>query len=242
MESVITVGELHIQLVRKDVKNVHLSVHPPDGRVTLVAPRGTREDVARAYAISRLRWIERQQGALRAQERETPRTFVTRESHFVWGRRYLLRVREEDRKPDVTLEHKYLTLTVRPGTTLAQRAQVMHDWHKALLHAEVTALIATWSSVLGVRVQRYFLQRMKTRWGSCNHQAQHIRLNTELVKKPKDLLEYVVVHELVHLLEPTHGEQFVRLLDQHYPRWREARAELNDLPLRTETWGQAVQQ
>lgn len=232
----VTIGDLRFTVTRKAVKNVHLSVHPPDGRVTLVVPLDTRLDVARAYAISRLRWIEQQQAALLAQARETPRTFVTRESHFVWGRRYLLRVREEARKPGVTLDHRQLTLTVRPGATPEQRAQVMHTWHKTLLREAAEPLIAKWEERLGVRVRKLFLQRMKTRWGSCNAQSGHIRLNTELVKKPKELLDYVVAHELMHLIDPTHGERFLTLLDEHVPDWREARAELNALPLAGEVW------
>ncbi|MDK2013992.1 MULTISPECIES: M48 family metallopeptidase [unclassified Deinococcus] len=235
----VTIGDLHLTVIRKAVKNVHLSVHPPDGRVTLVAPVDTRLDVARAYAISKLRWIEQQQHALQAQVRETPRAFITRESHYVWGRRYLLRVQEADRKPSVTLDHRHLTLTVRPGTSPAQRAQVIHDWHKGLLRAAAEPMIAAWEDRLGVRVRKLFLQRMKTRWGSCSPQAGHIRLNTELVKKPKDLLEYVVIHELIHLIDPTHGERFLTLLNEHVPTWREARAELNELPLRSEEWPSA---
>jgi predicted metal-dependent hydrolase len=134
-------------------------------------------------------------------------------------------------KPHIKLDHKRITLTVRPGHDQTRRAQVMHDWHKSLMHDLVPQLIARWSPRLGVQVSGYFLQRMKTKWGSCNHHAGHIRLNTELVKKPKDLVEYVVVHEMLHLLEPTHNDRFVSLLDQHWPQWRESRAELNALPL-----------
>jgi predicted metal-dependent hydrolase len=206
-------------------------VHPPDGQVSLVAPLGTRPDVARAYAISRLGWIRQQQAALGAQARETPRQYVERESHYLWGRRYLLRVVESEGKPFVALDHKRITLTVRAGSDAAKRAQVLHEWHKGLLHAVVPGLLAQWQPRLGVQVSGYFLQRMKTQWGSCNTVLGNIRLNTELVKKPKDLLEYVIVHELAHLLEPTHSERFVALLDTHYPTWREARAELNELPL-----------
>lgn len=230
-EDEIVLGALRIHLVRKAVKNVHLTVHPPDGRVTLVAPVNTRSEVARAYAISKLAWIRLQQNALKAQARETPRQFRERESHELWGRRHLMTVREADGKPFVKLDHKRITLTVRPGHDLAKRAQVMHDWHKALLHALVQKLIAKWEIKLGVSVSGYFLQRMKTKWGSCNPRAGNIRLNTELVKKPKDLVEYVVVHEMLHLIEPTHSELFVALLDRHWPQWQEARKELNALPL-----------
>jgi len=138
----------------------------------------------------------------------------------------------------VTMDHRRIVLTVRPGSDRATRARVMHHWHKALLHAAVPPLIRAWEPRLGVAVRGYFLQRMKTKWGSCNPAASHIRLNTELVKKPKDLLEYVIVHEMAHLIAPTHSQQFVALLDEHYPSWRDARAELNALPLGSESWGE----
>ena len=227
----IRIGDLVIAMTRKDVKHVHLSVHPPDGRVTLVAPTRTRPDVARAYAISKLGWIRQHQALLRGQARESVRQFATRETHHLWGRRYLLTLREADAKPSVSVSPRRITLTARPGSSAAKRAQVMHDWHKSLLHAAVPPLIRKWERKLGVQVHGYFLQRMKTKWGSCNHREGHIRLNTELVKKPKDLLEYVVVHEMLHLIAPTHSEHFLRLLTTHYPGWREARAELNELPL-----------
>ena len=231
MSETIRLGGIAIAVTRKYIKHVHLSVHPPKGRVTLVAPVGTRLEVARAYAVSKLGWIRDQQARLRAQARETPRRFVTRESHYVWGKRHLLCVIEREQKPSVTMDHRRVTLSVRPGSDQAKREAVMHDWHKRLLHEVVPPLIRKWEPRLEVKVAAYFLQRMKTRWGSCNHRARHIRLNTELVKKPRDLLEYVVVHEMVHLIESTHSERFVALLNEHYPAWREARMELNELPL-----------
>jgi len=236
MAETIHLGEIAIAVTRKDIKHVHLSVHPPGGRVTLVAPRGTRPEVARAYAVSRLGWIRDHQEQLRGQARETLRQFVERESHYLWGRRRLLSVAEEDAKPSVRLSHRQIVLTVRPRSSRAKREAVMHEWHKLLLHDAVPGLIRKWEPKLGVEVAGYFLQRMKTKWGGCNHRARTIRLNTELVKKPKDLLEYVVVHEMLHLIAPTHTEQFLALMTKHYPSWREARAELNELPLAAESW------
>lgn len=233
MTDTIQLGDLAIAVTRKAVKNVHLSVHPPHGHVTLVAPTGTRLEVARAYAISRLSWIRDQRAKLLAQAREPSRRYVTRESHYLWGRRYLLSVVEKEAKPSVTLGHRQIQLSVRPGSNLAKREEVIHEWHRALLHEVVPTLLAKWEARLDVAVTGYFLQRMKTRWGGCNHRTGNIRLNTELVKKPKDLLEYVIVHEMIHLLEPTHNDRFVALLDKHCPTWREARAELNELPLST---------
>lgn len=238
MTETIQLGDIVIAVTRKDIKHVHLSVHPPSGRVTLVSPMSTRPEVVRAYAVSKLGWIRDQQKKLREQARETPRQFVERESHYLWGRRYLLSVSEDEAKPSVHLTHRRITLTVRPGSGTAKRAEVMHEWHKSLLHDAVPRLIQKWEPTLGVNVAGYFLQRMKTKWGGCNHRARTIRLNTELVKKPKDLLEYVVVHEMLHLIAPTHSELFVTLLSGHYPAWREARAELNELPLGAETWKQ----
>lgn len=238
MVETIQLGEVSIAVTRKDIKNVHLSVHPPDGRVTLSAPSATRLEVARAYAISRLGWIRDQQRKLANQAREAPRQFITRESHSLWGRRHLMTVVYRDAKPSVALDHKRITLTVRPGNDAAKRAEIMHEWHKALLHEAVPPLIQRWEGKLKVEVRDYFLQRMKTKWGSCNHPARHIRLNTELVKKPRDLLEYVIVHEMAHLIEPTHSDRFIAVLQEHYPTWREARAELNELPLTAEVWNE----
>ena len=236
MHSILQIGEQRITFTRKNVKHVHLAVQPPDGRVTLVAPLSTRPEVAQAYAASRIGWIRAQQQRMRAQAREAPRQFVERETHFLWGRRYLLTLEEAEAKPEVRLGHHRITLVTRPGSSEAKRAEVMHEWHKTLLHEAVPDIIANWEPRLGVSVRGYFLQRMKTKWGSCNHRCGHIRLNVELVKKPKDLLEYVVVHEMLHLRVPTHSERFFELLTAHYPNWREARGELNQLPLRTEAW------
>jgi predicted metal-dependent hydrolase len=236
MAETIRLGELVIALARKSVKHVHLSVHPPRGRVSLVVPVATRVEVARAYAISKLGWIREQQSKLRGQARETPRRYVTRESHYLWGRRYLLSVVEEDGAPRVTLSHRSITLRIRPRSSRVKREAIIHAWHKALLHKVVPSLIRKWEAKIDVRVDRYFLQRMKTKWGSSNPGSRTIRLNTELVKKPRDLLDYIVLHEIAHFIEPRHGERFVKLLDMHYPSWRTARAELNELPVAAEAW------
>jgi predicted metal-dependent hydrolase len=231
MTEVIEIGDISISVTRKDVKNIHLSVHPPDGRVTLVAPRSTRMDVARAYAIMKIGWIRQQKEQLCSQARETPRQFVGRETHYLWGRRHLLRVSETNTKPMIKLDHRTIHLQVRPGTSREGRAKVMHEWHLRLLHGAVPPLIRKWESRIGVQARGYFLQRMKTKWGSCNYERKTIRLNTELVKKPRDLLEYVIVHELLHIIEPVHSPRFFALLSEHYSNWAEARRELNELPL-----------
>jgi predicted metal-dependent hydrolase len=238
MAETIRIGDIVVEVTRRDIKHVHLSVYPPTGRVSLVAPSGTRPEVARAYAISKLAWIREQRIQLRSQSREAPRQFVERESHYLWGRRYLLSVVEEDSKPTVQLGHRKITLKVRPHASRTKRSEIMNAWLRDLLHEAVPVLIKKWEARLDVAVSGYFLQRMKTRWGGCNHRGGNIRLNTELVKKPRDLLEYVVVHEMLHLLEPTHSKRFVSLLDKHYPGWLEARAELNALPLSAVRWSE----
>lgn len=238
MTAQFQLGETRVRVEFKDIQNVHLSVHPPMGRVSISAPHRMPLETVRLFAISKLDWIRRQQRELQAQEREPVREYLPRESHYVWGERYLLRVVEREAKPLVTLDHRRITLAVRPGSDARKRAEVMNNWHRSLLHEAVPPLIRRWQSRLGVELQAYFLQRMKTRWGSCNHRAGNIRLNTELVKKPRDLLEYVIVHELAHLREPKHNERFVAILNKHYPGWREARAELNELPLGAEVWGE----
>ena len=236
MKDIIQLGELKIEVTRKDIKNVHLSVHPPDGRVSLSAPLNTRLEVARAYAISKLSWIRLQQDKLAKQPRETPREFVNRESHYIWGKRYLLNVVHTDGKQHVTLDHKKINLFVKPGSNKSKREEVFYEWQKKQLHEFVLETVAKWEPILGVKANAYFLQRMKTKWGSCNHKSRNIRLNTELVKKPKDLVEYVIVHELVHLIVPVHNEKFIAILDKFYPSWREARMELNELPLGHVEW------
>ena len=237
MPETIRLGDIVISVVWKAIKHVHLSVYPPAGRVSLVAPKGTRLEVARAYAASKLGWIREQQAKLREQARETARKFVGRETHLLWGRRYLLEIREVDAKPVVKLSHRKMLLSVRPSSPKAKRAEVVYEWHRQLLHEALPPLIRKWEVKLGVKVSGYFLQRMKTRWGGCNRQAGNIRINTELVKKPKDLLDYVVLHEMLHLITPKHDEKFLSLLTKYCPNWREARQELNELPLGHERWG-----
>lgn len=236
MSQAIELGDLAISYTCKDVKHVQLSVHPPDGRVSMVAPLGTRRDAARAFAISKLGWIRDQQAKMRDQARETHRKFIERESHYLWGKRYLLTVIEQERKSSVSVDHKMITLNVRPGTHSNKRATIIHDWHKSLLHEAIPKLIAKWQPRLNVNLNGYFLRQMKTKWGSCNHQTGTIRLNTELVKKPRHLLEYVIVHELLHLVERRHSDRFIQLLNEHYPAWPDAKVELNELPLTAASW------
>lgn len=236
MPEVIELGELSAEVVRKPIKHVHLSVYPPAGRVRISAPEHMDLDTIRVFTISRLGWIRSQQRKMQMQARELPREYLQRESHFVWGKRYLLQLLEKDAPPLVMLKHRHLVLQLRPGAEVGQRAELLESWYREQLKAAVPALIAKWEPLLGVQVARFFVQRMKTRWGSCNPLRQTIRLNTDLAKKPPEALEYVVVHEMTHLLEPTHNARFTGLLDIHLPGWRHLRNELNILPVRHEEW------
>ena len=237
MSTRIELGDIAVDVVRKDIKNVHLSVFPPAGKVRISAPLRMELDTIRVFAITKLGWIRSQQKKLREQVRETPREFVDRESHYVWGKRYLLKVIEQDAPPDVELKHSRMVLAVRPGSTERQRALVLEAWYRERLKEAVPALIAKWQPVMSVKATRFFVQRMKTKWGSCNPVARSIRINTDLAKKPPECLEYIVVHELVHLLEPTHNARFVALMDGFMPKWKFYRDELNRLPVRHEDWG-----
>lgn len=232
----LVLGDIDVEVVLKDIKNVHLSVHPPRGRVRIAAPTRMSLDNIRLYAISKLDWIKSQRRAMRAQERESPREYVERESHFVWGKRYLLTVNEIDALPVVELDQKRLILQVRPGTLEEKRDQLIAEWYRALLKPKAAELVAKWEPIIGVKVQRIFTQQMKTRWGSCNSGKQTIRLNTELAKKPLECLEYLVVHEMIHIIEPTHNEHFQALLSHLMPDWKLRRQALNRLPLRHEDW------
>jgi predicted metal-dependent hydrolase len=236
MTELIQLGDIAINVTRKDVKHVHLSVHPPDGHVTLVAPSTTRLDVARAYAITRIGWIKQQRERFSRQAREAPRQFRGRETHYLWGRRHLLKIAELDEKPMIKVDHRTIHLQVRPGANRDQRARIMHEWHLRLLHDAIPELIRKWETRIGVKVCGYFVQKMKTKWGSCNPRRGTIRLNTELVKKPRDMLEYVIVHEIIHLIEEKHTKAFFQYLDRHYPNWSVVRSELNELPLSAENW------
>ena len=229
-------GDVTVDVVLKDIKNIHLSVYPPMGRVRISAPLRMREDTIRVFAVSKLPWIREQQRKLREQERETTREYLDRESHYVFGRRCMLTVIEGAVSASVELQHNKLVLRVRSGTSEDGRQAVVDEWYRRLLKQTITPLIARWEPVIGVRVERFFVQRMKTKWGSCNHRACSIRLNTELAKKPRECLEYIVVHELVHLVDPTHNARFIALMDRFLPRWQFYRQMLNRLPLRHESW------
>jgi predicted metal-dependent hydrolase len=236
MRTRIQLGDIGVDVIRKAIKNVHLSVHPPTGRVRIAAPARMSLDTVRVFAIAKLPWIKKQQRKLREQERETLREYIDRESHYVWGTRYLLKIVEGYQPASVELNHGRMILRVRPGADRAKRQAVVEEWHREQLRKIVPPLIKKWERLMGVRVRRFFVQRMKTKWGSCNDRAGSIRLNTDLARKPRECLEYIVVHEMVHLVESTHNARFMALMNQYMPKWQSYREVLNRLPVRHERW------
>jgi predicted metal-dependent hydrolase len=232
----LELDENTVEVLKKNIKNVHLRVYPPAGRVRISAPARMSLDTIRLFAISRLGWIREQQTRLREHARASRREYVDGERHDIWGRSVLLNVLEEDAAPSVQLCHATLVLRVRRGADEAAREGVVATWYRQQVEAALPPLIEEWERRLNVQVKGSSVRRMKTRWGSCNPGARTIRLNTELAKKPRECLEYVVVHEMVHLIERGHGPRFVALMDRFMPAWRVAREQLNRRPETREGW------
>lgn len=232
----IKLGEITVDVVRKDIKNIHLSVYPPTGRVRISAPSRIKLETIRVYAVSKLGWIKKQQEKLRSQERETPRDYITRESHYFMGKRYLLKITETDATQTVVLRHREIELVVKKGADLKQKQKLLEDWYRKRLRHSAGKYIAFWEKQMNLKVEEFGIKRMRTKWGSCNREAKRIWLNLELAKKPKECLEYIVVHEMVHVLERNHGTRFVTLMDQFLPQWRQFKDELNRLPVGHSNW------
>jgi len=233
----IKVSGLSVEIVRKDIKNLHLGVYPPNGRVRVAAPISVSDDAVRLAVIGKLGWIRRQRQKFEAQPRQSKREMVSGESHFFQGRRYRIRVVFHDGPATVVLRNKNtMEIKVRPGTSAEQRLKVVERWYREQVKATVHALLVKWQLLLGVEVTDCGIKKMKTKWGSCNIEARRIWLNLELAKKPVQCLEYVVVHEMVHLMERQHNDRFMALMDCHLPRWRTYREELNQAPLAHEDW------
>jgi predicted metal-dependent hydrolase len=236
MATRVRFGEIEAEVVLKDIKNIHLSVHPPTGRVRIAAPTRMNLDTIRVFAISKVPWIRQQQRKFREQQREPLREYLDRESHYVWGLRYLLKLVETDGRPSVELSHTQLILKTRPRSDPTKKQTLLDAWYREQLRAAALPLIAKWERLMRVKVQRVFVQRMKTKWGSCNRKNGTIRFNTDLAKKPRACLEYIVVHEMTHLLERTHNQRFIALMHQFLPKWQASREVLNSLPVRNESW------
>lgn len=232
----LKLGNITVDVVQKNIKNIHLSVYPPTGRVRISAPNRIGLDTIRVFVISKLSWIKKQQTRLRNQEREAQREFINRESHYFNGKRYLLKVTERDAAPKVVLKHSTIELHVRPETDAMKRKSILDEWYRRKLKETVPSLIEKWEKKINVQVNEFGIKKMKTKWGTCNIKAKRIWLNLELAKKPPECLEYIVVHEMVHLLERNHSDKFIALMTEFMPKWRFYKDELNRLPVTHVDW------
>jgi predicted metal-dependent hydrolase len=233
----IRISGLPVHILRKPIKNLHLGVYPPHGRVRVAAPFRMSDNAVRLAVISRLGWIKKQRTRFQSQERQFARKYVSRESHYYLGRRYLMNVVEHDGPPGIALRNKgVLEFHVTTGITRVRRERLLRDWYRTQLKSLIPSMIEKWEAVTGVKVATWGVKKMKTKWGSCNNSERRIWFNLELAKKPIQCLEYIAVHEMVHLLERRHNDRFTELLDKFMPTWRLHRDELNRAPLSHERW------
>ena len=232
----LKLGNITVDVIQKNIKNIHLSVHPPTGRVRISAPTRLDIDTIRVFAVSKLSWIKKQQAKFERQKRESPREFLNRESHYFKGKRYLLKVIEKNAAPMVQLKHSKIELYVRPLASKEKMKSVLDEWYRSQLKASLPAIIEKWERKLNVQVNEFRIKKMKTKWGTCNQAAKRLWLNLELAKKPVECLVYIVVHEMFHLLERNHNDRFGSLMDEFMPKWRFFKDELNRLPVRHEDW------
>lgn len=235
--SEIIISNIEIEVIKKDIKNIHLSVHPPAGRVRLAVPEKIDDEAIRLFAISKLSWIKKQRSQFDAQDRQTVREFSSGESHYFMGNRYLLNVIETKVKQRVELRNKkYMDLYVRPGHTKERRERIVSHWYREQLKELIPEYIEKWEEIIGVKVEDWGVKLMKTKWGSCNESAKRIWINLELAKKNPRCLEYIIVHEMVHLLERHHNDRFKAYMDKFVPNWRSIRDELNELSYESSQW------
>ncbi|MBW3578872.1 MAG: M48 family metallopeptidase [Actinobacteria bacterium] len=230
--STITVSDLTVHVIHKPIKNLHVAVYPPDGLIRVSAPEHMDDDAVRLAVVDRLTWIREQRDELLAQPRQSVREMVTGESHYVWGRRYRLRVVTDGKASGVEIADRgTLVLTVPDGADRDERANILDEWRRRELKDALPALVTKWEEQLDVARVEWRVRRMRTRWGTCNPEARRIWLNLQLAQKPRPCLEYVILHEMLHLVEPGHTDRFERLLSEAMPDWRRRRSELSRLPL-----------
>lgn len=226
----IEVSGIDVDVIKKDIKNLHLAVYPPTGRVRLSSPLSMKKESLRLFIISKLGWIKKHIRNMNSQIREPEREYIQQESHWVEGQRYLLNIIEKEASPKVEIRNKkYLDLYVRPGSDKAKREEVMREWYRERLKSQIPELVTKWEEKLGVQIVEWGVKLMKTKWGSCNIEDRRIWLNLELAKKPKHCLDYVVLHEMIHLKERHHNDRFKALLDKYMPSWKQIKEELNEV-------------
>ncbi|TQF73346.1 M48 family metallopeptidase [Rhodococcus spelaei] len=232
----LTIRGIDIDVIYKDIKNLHIGVYPPLGRVRVAAPQRLDDDQVRLAVIQRLSWIKRQRDKLRSVERQSKREMVTGESHYVWGVRRRLKVVERPGRAHFEIDGERLVLYVPADTSAEKRRDYLDKWYRDQLRRAIPELITRWERALNTTVPKWTIRRMKTKWGSCNRESRHIWFNAELAKKHPDCLEYIVVHEMTHYFERNHGERFTSLMDKYLPDWRSRRDQLNRAPLAEELW------
>lgn len=232
----IVLGDIHAEVIKKDIKNVHLSVHPPNGRVRIAAPLRMNLETIRIFTISKLGWIKKQQQKFKNQQREPEREFLNRESHYFLGKRYLLKIKEVNSAIGVVHKLNKLELHIKPDSSIEKRKKVLDEWYRSELKSIASDLIDKWEKRMKVKVSEFGIKKMKTKWGTCNREAKRVWLNLELAKKPVECIEYIVVHEMVHLLERNHNERFIAYMNKFLPQWRSLKEELNRLPVSHVDW------
>lgn len=234
----IEISGIPIEVIRKDIKNLHVGVYPPHGRVRVAAPLRLNDDAVHLAIATRMGWIRRQQRSFAHQDRQSKREFVNGESHYVFGKRYRLTINEAGVRGTVRIRsNRVLELTVRAGLDRGQRERLLNNWYRSLLRERLADLISLWEPRVGVSVREWGIRKMKTRWGTCNQSARRISFNLELAKKPESCLEFIVVHELIHILERHHNDAFRSHMDRLLPHWKNVRDQLNRAPLGAERWG-----
>ncbi len=231
----ITFGDISVDVAQKAIKNVHLTVYPPFGRVRISAPLRMDIDAIRMFAISKLSWIKKHQNKFRDQAREAPRECITRESHYCLGKRYPLLVIERNASPGVVIKNDTMEMYVRPNTGVKKRQEILDEWYRRELRGIVPEMVSRYEKIMDVKVNEFGINKMRTRWGTCNRTAKRIWLNLELAKKPEEYIEYIVVHEMTHLLERRHNKRFYAFMDQFSANWRFHKEGLNRIPLRQES-------
>lgn len=225
------VGSLKIKVVKKDIKNIHLAVYPPNGSIRLASPRNVKDDTLRLFVVSKIGWIRKQQRRFERQDREGIKEYIERESHYYLGKRYLLKVVERNAVPSVSISNKFIVLQVRPGTALEKRQQILGQWYRQQLTDVISPLIDKWQKKIGVEPKSWSIRKMRTKWGTCNIEAKNISFNVELIKKPIDCLQFIIVHELVHMLERKHNARFIGYMNLFLPKWKSSKNLLNNLPI-----------
>ncbi len=231
MSKLFVIQGQNIEVTKKNIKNIYLRANSSNGRIALSAPKHISDETIRLFILSKLDWLKKRQKKIQQSIQLTNYEYTDKETHYIWGNAYILSIIEKDAPAIIELTNNTIILTIKPGANFETKKQIINKWSREELRLHAIPLIEKWSPILGVSINKLYVRYMKTYWGSCNTHAHTIRLNTELVKKPPECLEYVVVHELVHLLEPSHNKNFHRLMTAYLPDWKQRKELLSNFPL-----------